>query len=416
MHAASGGEHTSHQRSWENLGADHPLALHGVDLWWIELPFVRSVGTAVGVHSGRPLLLVQVRCRRRIDGAEVSGWGECAALGDTTYDTEDVPGVFATLESTLIPALLSGATAGDGALPSISELGPVLDAGPRTPLAAAAIEMAVADAHLRASGRSFADLLGVSGETVEPGAVLGIPESAEQLLASVESLAAAGYVRVKVKVAPGTEFDTVSALAQWAATHQGVTPQFQIDANGSYRPDQADLLAQLDLLGLLCIEQPFDQDDLDSHRALASRMTTPICLDESLNGPHRVIEAVTTGACSVVCVKPARLGGIGAAFEVIEWCTANDVPWWIGGMFESGYGRRVTTALGALPGPALPGDLAPPETYLARDLVDSQTASVDPGSGRLTIQVSNVPGMGPEPDLDVLETCIVRKRTFGDQP
>ena len=422
MQAASGGEHTSYRRSWANLGvdgaagADNALALDGVDLWWIELPFVRPVGTAVGVHTVRPLILVRLRCSRIVDGAEVFGWGECAALGDTTYDTEDVSSVFATLESTLIPSLLSGSAEGDGALPSIRELGPILAASLGTPLAAAAMEMAVADAHLRASGRSCADLIGVAGARVEPGAVLGIPESAEQLLASVESLAAAGYVRVKVKVAPGTEFDTVSALAQWSATHAGATPRFQVDANGSYRPDQADLLVRLDPFGLLCIEQPFDRDDLDSHRALASRMTTPICLDESLDGPEPVVEAVTSGACSVACVKPARLGGIDAALEVIEWCTANMVPWWIGGMFESGYGRRVTIALGALPGLRLPGDLAPPESYLALDLVDTQAASMDTGSGRLAIAVSDVPGMGPLPDPDVLEACIVDRRTFGDQP
>ena len=101
---------------------------------------------------------------------------------------------------------------------------------------------------------------------------------------------------------------------------------------------------------------------------------------------------------------------------MIEWCTANMVPWWIGGMFESGYGRRVTTALGALPGLRLPGDLAPPESYLALDLVDPQAASMDTGSGRLAIDVSDVPGMGPLPDPDVLEACIVDRRTFGDQP
>jgi len=423
MQAASGGEHTSYRRSWANLGADGAngaLALDGVDLWWVELPFVRTVGTAAGNHTGRPLILVRLRCRRTSDGAAVSGWGECAALGDTTYDAEDVSGVFVTLKSTLIPALLSwsvssGSAAKDAALPSITELGPILDASPGTPLAAAAMEMAVADAHLRASGRSFADLLGVAGATVEPGAVLGIPESAEQLLASVESLAAAGYVRVKVKVAPGTEFDTVAALVRWSTTHQGPVPRFQVDANGSYRPDQADLLARLDPFELLCIEQPFDRDDLASHRDLSSRMATPICLDESLDGPDRVIEAVTNGDCSVVCVKPARLGGIGAALDVIEWCGANEVPWWIGGMFESGYGRRVTTSLGALPGVGLPGDLAPPETYLAVDLVGSQAASVDTESGRLVVQVSDAPGMGPEPDLVILGTYSVRMLSFGDR-
>ena len=127
-------------------------------------------------------------------------------------------------------------------------------------------------------------------------------------------------------------------------------------------------------------------------------MTTPICLDESLDGPGRVVEAVDGGACSVVCVKPARLGGIGPALAVIEWCRAAGVAWWIGGMFESGYGRRVTTALAALPGPTMPGDLALPAAYLAADVVPAAPSGRDADTGWLAVRVSDGPGMGPAPD------------------
>ncbi len=110
----------------------------------------------------------------------------------------------------------------------------------------------------------------------------------------------------------------------------------------------------------------------------------------------------------MVCVKPARLGGIANALDVLAWCAAQRVPWWIGGMFESGLGRRVTTALSALPGPSLPGDLAPPESYLAADLVAPEARRVDPGTGRLLVAVSDAPGLSPAPSPSALDALAVR--------
>jgi O-succinylbenzoate synthase len=396
------------RRAWDALGIGTGLVLDAAEVWWVELPLVAPVGTAVGTHRHRPLALVRLRCHRDRDGAPVDGWGECAALADTTFDDEDVPGAVATLEQILLPGLAALAAAG-GCLPTAGAVQGLAGAAPRHPLALAAVEMAVGDAHLRAADRSFADVLGVRAAWVTPGAVLGIPRSIDELLDAVEALAGAGYVRVKVKVSPDTGRATVAALDRWASARSGRVPFFQVDANGSYGPDDFDLLEGLDGCGLLCIEQPFARDDLDTHRRLAGAIATPVCLDESLDAPGSVIDAVTTGACSIVCVKPARLGGIGPALEVVDWCRAHDVPWWIGGMFESGYARRVTTALAALPGPALPGDLALPSTYLSVDLVEPVATRVDPVSGVLEIPVSTVPGMAPAPEPATLEALLVQR-------
>src|ERR1019366_2071208 len=105
------------------------------------------------------------------------------------------------------------------------------------------------------------------------------------------------------------------------------------------------------------IEQPFPRDELGTHVALARAMRTDVCLDESLDSPASVRTAIAMGACEVVCVKPARLGGLTAALEVYRDCTDAGVPLWLGGMFESGYARSVNTALAALPGFTLLGDL-----------------------------------------------------------
>jgi len=383
-----------HGRAWATVGEDGRLELDRVELVWVDLPFVTPVGTAVGTHRTRPLVLVHLVCRRS-DGVVVEGWGECAALVDTTYDREDATGTFATLRSELLPALV-GLTRAGGSLPPVSGLGAILDTASR-PLASATVEMAVGDAHLRAAGRSLADLLGVSDRRVEPGAVLGLPRSAEELSAAIATLTAAGYARVKVKVAPGCE----AIIDEAVRPTVGSWPMLQVDANGTYGDDAASRLHRLDDLGLACIEQPLGRDDFDGHRRLAAALATPICLDESLDSPSSVVEAVGSGACSVVCVKPARLGGIGAALDVISWCTDAGVLWWVGGMFESGYARGVNTALAALPGHSLPGDLAPPATYLVADVVQAVPGEVDGTTGRLSLPVPTGSGLGPHPDREL---------------
>ncbi len=173
-----------------------------------------------------------------------------------------------------------------------------------------------------------------------------------------------GYARVKLKIGPGWDVAPVEAV-------RSDFPDLllQVDANASYARSDTDHLAHLDRFGLLCLEQPLDRGDLDGHAGLARRLATPVCLDESLDSPHSVWSALGQKACSVVCVKPGRLGGLGAAIEVIETCTEAAVPVWIGGMYESGYARGVNTTLAALPGMAWPGDLSPPATYLEADVV-----------------------------------------------
>ena len=91
--------------SWAAVGTGPPIALTSAELWWVDLPFRHPVTTSVGTHSHRPLVLVRLVCRR--DGRTVDGWGECAALGDTTYHSEDVAGAFDVLGRSLLPALVT---------------------------------------------------------------------------------------------------------------------------------------------------------------------------------------------------------------------------------------------------------------------------------------------------------------------
>jgi O-succinylbenzoate synthase len=395
--------------AWRRLGVAEGLRLESARVLQVDLPFHRPVATALGVHRHRPLVLVQLVCRTD-HGSSVEGWGECAALADTTYDAEDADSAFASLRDALLPALVVAAGR-SGTLSSVDSL-PAHVRRDGRPLAWSALEMAVGDAYLRAGGRSLAEVLGVTGAHVVPGAVLGLPTSTAALLADLGRLEDDGYARAKVKVAPGSERLLTDALGGRAT---GAMP-VQVDANGAYGPATVDGLDVLDRLGLLCIEQPLDRDDLAGHRVLTARLATPICLDESVGSPHEVVAAVSTGACSVVCIKPARLGGISGCLDVVDWCRSAGVPWWFGGMFESGYGRHVLTALAALPGPTLPGDLAPPSAYLAADLVEPVPVTRDPTSGARLVAVHQGPGVAPAPSPGAIDALLVRRSEVAAGP
>jgi O-succinylbenzoate synthase len=417
---------------WAALGRSDgsaAVALDSVGLWTVELPFRAPVRTARGAHRTRPIVLVHLVGRAidaAGDGVGVEGWGECAALADATFDAEDVERSLAVLRHVMVPALVERSAderpprSSAYLLPAPSDLEEIRRASPHAPLAFAALEMAVADTHLRAAEQSLAGLLGVAGRRVEIGAVVGQTDTTDQLVAMVGALVDQGYRRVKLKIGPRWD---VEPVAQVRAAFPDLL--LQVDANGAYGTDDewtridrsaVSGLTELDGFGLLCIEQPFDRSDLTSHAELARAMTTPICLDESLDSPRSVDEALSVGACSVVCVKPSRLGGVGAALEVIDRCGDGGVPLWMGGMFESGYARGVITTLGALDGMAWPGDLAPTRSYLEDDLVPELALARVPRSGGPGALVADLPrgtGMGPAPEADALARLGAKHQFIG---
>ena len=253
-------------------------------------------------------------------------------------------------------------------------------------MAKAALELAVVDAVLRRQGVSLADALGVTATTVEAGAVVGFHDDEASLLAEVEELAAAGYRRVKVKIGPGWDRRPLAALREAFPTLG-----LQADANGAYRRADRGLLQRLDDLQLLCLEQPLAPDDLLGHAELAATLRTPVCLDESLTSVAAVAGALQLGACSVVCVKPARLGGLAPTLDALAWCRTAGAGAWCGGMFESGLARAANATVAALPEMTLPGDLGGGDRFAEGDPCGA--LPVDRGRARLWRQ----PGVGPAP-------------------
>ena len=133
-------------------------------------------------------------------------------------------------------------------------------------------------------------------------------------------------------------------------------------------------------------------------------MRTPICLDESIVSARAAADAISLGACSIVNIKPGRVGGYLEARRIHDVCVAHGVPVWCGGMLETGLGRAANVALAALPGFTLPGDISASERYYRTDITEP-FGSTD---GHLAVPTG--PGLGVDPVAAALEEVTVDKQ------
>ena len=355
------------------------MKLTGVELRRIQLPLVAPFRTSFGTQLTRDVLLLRA-VFATADG-EAEGWGECVAMSDPLYSAEYVDGAADVLRRFLIPRL---AAAPDlDAVAVAPALAPVKGHW----MAKTALEMAVLDAELRASGRSFARELGAVRDRVPCGVSVGIMNSVGELLDTVAGYLDAGYMRIKLKIEPGWDIEPVRAVRD----RFGDDLLLQVDANTAYTLADARHLAGLDEFGLLLIEQPLEEDDVLGHAELAKVISTPVCLDESITSARTAAAAITLGACAIINIKPGRVGGYLEARRIHDVCAAHGVPVWCGGMLETGLGRAANVALAALPGFTLPGDTSASDRYYRTDITPPFVLS----GGYLA--VPDGPGLGVAP-------------------
>jgi O-succinylbenzoate synthase len=269
-------------------------------------------------------------------------------------------------------------------------------------MAKAVLETALLDHQLRAQGVSLATFIGATKTRVPSGVSVGIQPSIDDLLRVVQGYLDDGYLRIKLKIEPGRDIEPVRAVRRTF----GDTLLLQVDANSAYSVSDARHLAQLDEFNLLLIEQPLPEEQVASHAELSKIVRTPICLDESVVSVEVAREALDIGACSIINIKPGRVGGYLEAKKIHDLCYERGVAVWCGGMLETGIGRAANLALAAMPGFTLPGDTSASARYFHRDV----TTPFVLRDGHL--EVPSGPGIGIDPDLGYLDSITSRIDTL----
>ena len=368
------------------------IRIQQITLREITLPLREPFRISSGEVTARRIVLLELR---DADGAV--GWSECVAFERPNYSPDTVDTAWHAITEWVAPRILGRP------FEDPRDVFPVLERDVRGHLMAkAAVEMGMWVVAAERHRVPLARLLGGTREAIATGISLGIQRSPAALVERARAAVAEGYRKVKIKIEPGADVEYVAAVREAL----GPEAPLMADANNAYTLADADHLARLDGLGLMMIEQPLAWDDLVQHAELQRRLSTPICLDESITSLDRARDMVALGSGRIVNVKPGRVGGFGPSLAIHDFCQAHEVPVWCGGMLESGIGRACNVALASLPNFTKPGDVSPSARYWARDVVTPEWTMSDAGMVQVPL---DRPGLGVDVDAARVDDLTVRR-------
>ena len=204
--------------------------------------------------------------------------------------------------------------------------------------------------------------------------------------------------RIKLKVKKGWDFDVIDAVK--SSFPKSI---FHIDCNGGYSLEDLNFFKSIDKYQLAFIEQPLPFDDLLDHSKLAKNISTPLCLDESINSVERARHAIEINACKYINIKPGRVGGLTNSIEINKLAENAGIPVWVGGMLESALGASICISLATLDNFTYPGDLFPSERFYNDDLCKPENKFDSP-------YIFKPLNKMPVPDEDLLKKYTVKSK------
>jgi o-succinylbenzoate synthase len=370
------------------------LQITRITLREITLPLREPFQISSGTMTARRITLLELE---DVHGA--SAWSECVADDVPNYTSETTDTAWLAISKWIVPRVLGRQFESPG------DVHPVLEHDFRGHwMAKAAVEMGMWGVEATRLGVSLSRLIGGTRSEIPVGISVGIQQSPAHLVEKVRVALAEGYCKIKLKIMPGKDVQFVRAV-------RDAFPDAPLmaDANNAYTIDDVSALLAMDDLNLMMFEQPLAWEDIVRHAALQRQLVTPICLDESITSLDRAQDMVTLGAGRLINIKPGRVGGFAQSIAIHDFCEANGIPVWCGGMLESGIGRAYNVALASLSNFSKPGDISPSARYWAQDIVQPEW-TMSP-SGMVTVP-TDVAGIGVTVDRERVDALTTRVETF----
>jgi o-succinylbenzoate synthase len=328
-------------------------------LLWLSIPFHEPFTTAAGAVKARDLIVL------RIEEDGVEGFGEAAPF--EPYDGVSITEIARVMQERLTPAY---------------------------PQVHAADEMAFLDLEGRKTGVPLAD---ARVSTVPVNFTLA-GSSPEEVAASATSARAQGYECFKLKV--GLADDE----ARVAAVRDAIGPEalLRLDANGAWSVDDAaGRLRQLEPYGLQFVEQPCAS--LAELATLRRSTGVPIAADESVQTAADVLAAADAGACDVVAIKLAPMGGVSAARAAVQAARAAGIQPYISSTLDGPWGIAAGLQLAAAEAIEIHCGLA------TLELFDASIAAALPAPENGRLAVPPGPGLGIEVSDDAIAEVLVQE-------
>jgi L-alanine-DL-glutamate epimerase-like enolase superfamily enzyme len=196
--------------------------------------------------------------------------------------------------------------------------------GAITSLALAAIDIALWDWRCRRDGQPLWRAAGGHRQRTPVYTTEGgwLHLSTDELVRETLAAQAAGFRGAKLKVGKPHVSEDVARLQ---AVREAVGEAFElmVDANQCFTLSEALRRApRYAALGIAWFEEPLPADDIVGHARLAAASAVPIAVGESLYSIGQFAAYVQQGACSIVQVDVARIGGITPWLKVAHMAEA----------------------------------------------------------------------------------------------
>jgi len=217
-------------------------------------------------------------------------------------------------------------------------------------------ESAALDLLGRREGVPVARLLSADARrVVECNAVLG-GDGVDELAGAANTLIAKGFSTLKLKVGAASVAEDVRRVAAVRAAIGGGVA-LRLDANGAWGPKEAAaFLGAVESLGVDYVEDPVAR--LADFGPLARRFAVPLAWDAATAEPGELVEAMVSGAVSVVVLKPAFLGGALPTLALARVARAHGVRVVVTSALDGALGRLAAAHVAAALPDAQPAGLA----------------------------------------------------------
>ncbi len=358
------------------------IRVYQVDLPLVEGRYSWSEGKYVEVFDSTVVELVT--------GDGRSGFGEVCPLGPF-----------------YLPAFGPGARAGIGELSASligqdpTAIGPINQLMDRAllghPYVKSAIDMACWDLLGKVCEKPVCDLFGGRfGESVALYRAIS-QRPADEMAENVAAHRADGYTKFQLKVGgrPADDIERIHAAADVLTGGEILVA----DANTGWRVDDAVRVVNAVRDRDVYIEQPCRSYE---HCLTVRRRTSlPFILDENITGIEALLRGHSDGAMDVINLKISKVGGLTKARQIRDLCVTLNLPMTI----EDSWGGDIITAAIAHLAHSTPESLRFSATdFNSYVTVRNATGAPQRVAGRM--RASDEPGLGIEPDMDVLGAAV----------
>ncbi len=334
---------------------EQTISLQRLELHLIDLPQIITFKSGIGTRNSREALIV-----KWIDGNGNAGYGECACRPDPYYSVEYRDAAADVIQKFIAPFLKKEQ--------SYADILAILKKVRGWNFTKAAVEAAVLQIARQQQPFDLSDLITADPiEKVPVGISLGIYQDKDECYEVVQQAIADGFQRLKFKISPSVDtqvFEHINPLLFDNKVHTG------FDANGSFYEKDLDAFAYFANTYQTVIEQAFPPDRFDVLQKAKKRFPTlQICADEEVKHLGDVMKLHQLKAIDELNLKIGRVGGITNSIEIINYCEAEGIDCWIGGMFETGIGRIANLELASFLPTAKAHDLSPSARYFQEDII-----------------------------------------------